>query len=191
MSRLRDRVVSGTVRTLAALGVTVALLAPLPSLDAQAQRPRVKFPAYQFDIALDTLVFTRDTVSAPAAQTFAAVRAAYAALRIPREWADSANGQLGTLRLRASTSLAGQRLSRYFNCGQGLTGDHADMWRLSIAMVTFVQPADGGVVRVGTGLAAQAQDMAGASKDPVGCGSTGLLEARVMQLVREALAKAS
>ena len=89
---------------------------------AQPPRPRVKLRAYQVDITLDTLVFARDTVTASVGETFAAVRAVYAALKIPRDYADSTNGQIGTLRHRATYTLGGQRLSVYFNCGQGIAG---------------------------------------------------------------------
>ena len=140
--------------------------------------------AYPVEIVLDTLVYARDTVRAPMAETFAAVRATYAALKLPREWADSANGQLGTLRARLTYQLGGERLSQYFNCGQGLTGANADTWRLTIAIVTFLQPAGEGKVRLGTGAVAEAQDMSGVSTEPAMCGSSGLLEARILRACR-------
>lgn len=164
-----------------------SVVAAATPLAAQASRPRVKFRAYPVEVALDTLVFARDTVSAPLAETFAAVRAAYAALKLPREWADSAHGQLGTLKARATYTLGGERLSTYFNCGQGLTGSNADTWRLTFALVTFLQPAGEGRTRVGTGIVAEAQDMSGTSVEPAMCGSTGLLEERLLKDVRARL----
>lgn len=166
------------------------LLIALAAATAQAQppRPHVKFRVYPTEVFLDTLVSSRDTVAAPAAQVFAAVRAAYAALKIPRDLADSANGQLGTLRMRASNALGGELLSTYFNCGQGITGPNADQWRLQLAVVTFVQPAGEGRSRLGTGVAAEAQDMSGVSTAPAMCGSSGLLEARILKEVRARLA---
>ena len=128
-----------------------------------------------------------DQLKLAAAQVFAAVRAAYAALKIPRDWADSANGQLGTLRMRANNALGGELLSTYFNCGQGITGPNADQWRLQLAIVTFVQPAGDGKSRLGTGVAAEAQDMSGVSTAPAMCGSSGLLEARILKEVRARL----
>lgn len=167
---------------------TAAVLSvPLTAAHAQAPRPRVKMRAYPVEIVLDTLVYARDTVRAPMAETFAAVRATYAALKLPREWADSANGQLGTLRARITYQLGGERLSQYFNCGQGLTGANADTWRLTIAMVTFLQPAGEGKSRLGTGVIAEAQDMSGVSTEPAMCGSSGLLEARILKNVQARL----
>lgn len=154
---------------------------------AQAPRPRVKLRAYQFDVMLDTLVFARDTVTASMGETFAAVRAVYAALKIPRDYADSTNGQIGTLRHRATYTLGGQRLSVYFNCGQGIAGANADTWRLNMALVTFVQPAGDGKTRIGTGIVAEAQDMSGTSTEPAMCGSMGLLESRIHKEVRAVL----
>lgn len=175
-------------RLLAGSLVAIALAAALPrGAQAQPQRPRVKFRAYPVEVFLDTLVYARDTVHAPSAQVFAAVRATYAALKLPREWADSANGQIGTLRVRLSYQLGGERLSTYFNCGQGLTGANADQWRVQVAMVTFVQPAGDGKSRVGTGIVAEAQDMSGVSTEPAMCGSSGLLEARITKDVKARL----
>lgn len=172
------------VRAIVAASLMLAALAPLSTAGAQGQRPRVKMRAYPVEVVLDTLVYARDTVRAPMGETFAAVRATYAALKLPREWADSANGQLGTLRARVTYQLGGERLSVSFNCGNGLTGANADTWRLTIALVTFLQPAGEGKVRLGTGAVAEAQDMSGVSTEPAMCGSTGLLEARILKDVR-------
>lgn len=183
---VRALLVASLTRFLAA-SLTLAAIAPLASLGAQAPRPRVKMRAYPLEVVLDTLVYARDTVRAPMGETFAAVRATYAALKLPREWADSANGQLGTLRARVTYQLGGERLSQYFNCGNGLTGANADTWRLTIAIVTFLQPAGDGKVRLGTGAVAEAQDMSGVSTEPAMCGSSGLLEARILKDVRAKL----
>lgn len=169
-----------------AIGLGMALATQVA---AQAPRPRVKFRAYPVEVSLDTLVFARDTVAAPMGVTFAAVRATYAALKLPREWADSANGQLGTLRARMTYQLGGERLSVFFNCGQGLTGANADTWRLTVALITFLQPAGEGRTRLGTGLVAEAQDMSGTSVEPAMCGSTGLLEERILKDVRARLTR--
>lgn len=185
----RRRRTGSRTTSLALAGAMALIVATVTPIAAQAPRPRVKLRAFPVEIALDTLVFARDTMSAPMGETFAAVRAVYAALKLPREWADSANGQLGTLRARATYQLGGERLSVYFNCGQGITGSNADTWRLTIALVTFLQPAGDGRTRVGTGAVAEAQDMSGTSTEPAMCGSTGLLEARILKAVRARLGK--
>ena len=171
-----------------ALALVVLLPLAASAAAAQPPRPRVKLRAFAQEIAMDTLVYARETIAAPAAVAFAAAREAYTKLKIPREVLDSANGQVGMLRLRSTYTLGGQRLSVYFNCGMGLTGSNADSWRLTIALVTFLTPKGSDSTVVGTGAAAQAEDMGGASKDPVACGSTGLLESRIAKLVREGVA---
>jgi hypothetical protein len=183
-SRLNTRRLA---RRLALAGALSALLLVPAESEAQAPRPRVKLRAHPVDVTLDTLVFARDTVSASMGETFAAVRAVYTALKLPRDWADSANGQLGTLRHRATYTLGGQRLSVYFNCGQGIAGANADTWRLNMALVTFLQPAGDGKTRIGTGIVAEAQDMSGTSTEPAMCGSMGLLESRIHKEVRAVL----
>lgn len=61
------------------------------------------------------------------------------------------------------------------------------MWRLTIAIATFIEPVGEGRTRIGTGFVAAAEDMGGASKDPVACGSFGLLESRIARMVKEKL----
>jgi hypothetical protein len=87
-----------------------------------------------------------------------------------------------------TSRLGGERLSNYFNCGRGMTGENADTWRLSIVMATFLKPIGSDDSEIGTGMAANAQDMGGAAKDQVMCGTSGLLESRIARMVREKLA---
>ena len=162
-----------------------------PALAAQPPRLRVKFPAFPVEIALDTLVFARERIDAPAGETFAAVRAVYTDLKIPRDVADSTNRQMGAFRFTRSYTLGNERLSVYFNCGSGLTGANADSWRVTIAIASYVQRSAEGKTTLGTGVVAQAQDMGGVSKEPVTCGSTGLLESRIVDLVKRRLAPGS
>ena len=173
-----------------ALKAAVALVASIAlTSDAEAQRllVRVKMQAFPHEIALDTLVFSRAVLAATPQAVFAAVHAVYTELKVPREVADSLAGVVGARRFRTSGTLGGQRFSVYLNCGEGLTGANADVWRLTIAIATFIEPAGEGRTRIGTGFVAAAQDMGGASKDPVACGSFGLLESRIARMVKEKL----
>lgn len=164
-----------------------AVMLTASSLDAQRPAPVVRLPAHINPIQLDTLVIAWERTAAPRGEVFAAVRSAYESLRIKPDYVDSLAGHFGVLKLRASTKLGGERLSTYFNCGRGMAGDNADQWRLSIALVTFLRPSGVSNTEFGTGLAAQAQDMSGVSKDQVTCGSTGQLETRLIKLANQKL----
>lgn len=157
--------------------------------DAGAQRllVRVRMQAFPHEIALDTLAFSKEVLAATPQAVFAAVQGVYTELKVPREIADSLAGVVGARRFRTSGSIGGERYSVYLNCGEGLTGANADVWRLTIAIATFIEPVGEGRTRIGTGFVAAAQDMGGASKDPVACGSFGLLESRIARMVKEKL----
>lgn len=165
----------------------VASLAIASDVAAQPLLVRVRLPAFPQEMALDTLVHSREELAATPQAVFAAVRSVYTELKVPREVADSIAGVVGARRFRTSRSIGGVRYSVYLNCGEGLTGANADVWRLSIAIATFIEPAGEGRSRIGTGFVAAAQDMGGASKDPVTCGSFGLLESRIARMVKEKL----
>lgn len=154
---------------------------------AQGTAPKVKWPVFPNDVALDTLVHARAKVSAPPAEAFAAVRAVYEQLKIPREVADSARGVISAIRFRAPKALGTERLSVFLRCGAGLTGDYADAWQVTVAIATFVASEDDGRTSIGTGLVAMARDMAGPYKEPLPCASTGELETRIAKMVSERL----
>ena len=165
----------------------VASIALTSDVAAQQLLVRVRLPAFPQEIALDTLVHSREELPATPQAVFAAVQSVYTELKVPREVADSIAGVVGARRFRTSRSIGGKRYSVYLNCGEGLTGANADVWRLTIAIATFIEPVGEGRSRVGTGFVAAAQDMGGASKDPVTCGSFGLLESRIARMVKEKL----
>ena len=169
------------------LAVVATALMPNPS---HAQRVVTRLQGFRDPILLDTLVFQRAKTGAPMTQSFAALREVYKELRVPLDLDDPKYNHVGSFTLRLTTRLGGERLSTYFSCGRGMTGENADTWRLSIAMATFLRPAGPDDTEIGTGTAASAQDMGGAAKDHVTCGSSGFLEARIARMVRDKLAAA-
>ncbi|MFN8575045.1 MAG: hypothetical protein U0132_23535 [Gemmatimonadaceae bacterium] len=155
---------------------------------AQVVSPKVKMPGFSREISLDTLVYSRATVSAAPDVAFAALRGVYAQLKIPQEIADSAQGLVSTIRFRTSSSLGGERFSTYLRCGVGLEGDNADTWQLMVAIASFLTPTGDGRTKIGTGFIAGARSNGGAAKEPVLCASTGELEARIARMLAERLA---
>lgn len=167
--------------------LAMATIVTSPS-ESRAQGVVARLQGFRDPILLDTLVFAREKTGAPMAATFAALRDVYKELRLPLDLDDARYSRVGSFKLRLTGRLGGERLSTYFNCGRGMTGENADTWRLSIAMATFLRPSGPNDTEMGTGLVANAQDMGGAAKDQVMCGSSGYLKARLVRLVREKLA---
>jgi hypothetical protein len=110
-------------------------------------------------------------------QVWPAVRDAYTQAEIPVATADSARGVVASPRFEASRTLAGQRLSAYFSCGDTpMAIPIADAYRLAISAQSTVRAWEGGS-RVDTRVSATAVNPGtGASVD---CTSTGALEARL------------
>ena len=180
------------LRALVGAALALGLLCTVPNgaLRAQGASPVIRMPAYPQLITLDTLVLAWEPVAGARDQVLLAVRATYQELKLEPDFVDPAGGSIGTLKARARLRLGGEKLSNYFNCGRGMTGENADEWRLTIAAVTFSRKNASGALELGTGVTAQAQDMGGASTQPAPCGSMGTLEARILAMVRARLAAA-
>src|SRR5688572_26310341 len=83
-------------------------------------------------VRLDSLA-RFEVVSAPRATAFdAVVRVINNHVKLGVERADSASTVVYNRRLIATRKLAGQPMSRWLRCGTGMTGEHADMWRITL-----------------------------------------------------------
>src|SRR5688572_26626728 len=132
-----------------------ALLALLPSLAAaQHDVTHMRDPIEVFargmqgGVKLDTLAIWHD-VSAPLPVTYdAVVRVIKHHMKLQVENADTIAKVVYNKRLIASR-IADQPMSRYLECGAGLTGLHADSWRITLSYAVFVETASAGASRVG------------------------------------------
>jgi hypothetical protein len=172
-------------RPAAAALAALTLLAALPAA-AQAPRAVVRMRPFTRPIVLDSMTLAEEH-AAPAGEAFRAAEAALTAFRIPVTTRDSAAGLLANLKLVRNGTLAGVPLSQYLNCGQGLTGQYADVHRVTLVVAAFVDPLPGNRSRVGFALSGAAIDMAGHSVDPNACESLGTLESRLGSAVRDRL----
>lgn len=153
------------------------------NLGAQYARVRVRPPGYQSQLALDTIGLP-NVVAASSGKTYRAVVAAFDELKVPLDTHDSLGGVVGNLNLTRSRSLAGSQMSRWLNCGTGITGPNADNWRVYIAIAAILDRMAADSTRIRIGMVAGAQDMQGNSKDPVVCVTSGALEAKLLELTR-------
>jgi hypothetical protein len=133
---------------------------------------------------MDT-VSTWVLVPGPPAEVYRRTQSVYGTLKLKVTLTDSINGIVGNPGLTHTGALAGQRMSSWIRCGEGLTGPNADRWRISMALLSSVEPASQDTTRLRTVLIASARNMAEGSMYPMNCTTTGQLEARIHREVQE------
>ena len=149
---------------------------------ASIGRTVISLPGHAAPILLDTMGLSRDVSGAPW-RAFAALVLAYQQLRIPVSVSDSARRYLGNLHFTKMQRLGSSALSQLIDCGVGMTGPRADQYRVHLAVVSRVDSLPDGRSRLRSTVVAGAEDVQGPSKDPVKCGSTGVLESRLGDIV--------
>ncbi len=101
---------------------------------------------------------------------------AYTTLKIKTNLADSLTGLIGNTGFNHTGSLAGQRMSFWIRCGEGLTGPNADTWRISFAVLSAVERVTRDTTRLRTLVVATARNLAEGSATPMFCTSSGQME---------------
>jgi hypothetical protein len=110
----------------------------------------------------------------------------YERLGIETEFADRRGQQIGNTRFYPSR-IDGKRMSQYLECGYGVTtSNNADTYRVTMYMVTSIQPSDAGGTLVQTTIDASAKPRE-VSGNPVTCTTRRTLEGRIVELVREVI----
>ena len=123
------------------------------------------------------------TLDAPMAKSYAAVKAAFADLKIAMDVDDPENRVLGNQSLNAQVSFAGYRMSRVFDCGERTnSGPNADSFRVSIVFLALLDPVDSTHTKLRVGLAAGAIPATGTRSESVRCGSKGVIEEKLVTL---------
>lgn len=156
----------------------------LVASSAGAQRPSaVRLPGHPAPLALDS--GTVDAIlPASAGAVFFAARQVFFELKIPTPIADSARGYLINGRFIKLRSLAGSPLSTFVNCGSGMTGPNADSYRVTMAIAALIDATGPNTSRLRLTVLAGAENTEGVSKAAVACGSSGLLEERLLRTIR-------
>jgi hypothetical protein len=164
------------------------LCASASTLGAQYMRARVWPPGFPTQVALDTIAVPV-LIAAPVGKVYHAVIAAFDEFRIPIVTKDSANGMVGNSSITQSHSFAGSQMSRWFNCGTGMTGPNADTYRLYIAVAALLDRISADTTRLRIGMIAGAKDMQGNAKDAVGCATSGNLEQKLVESIQARVSK--
>ena len=122
-------------------------------------------------------------------QAWAALIATYQQLEIPLDLEDTANRRLGNPRVRGRR-IGGERLSRYFECGQSSMGrPRADQYDVTYSIFSRIIKDDDGRTVLLTELDGSARPTS-VSTNPVHCESKGTLEQRIADIVSELLQSA-
>ena len=136
----------------------------------------------RFDLLLSHDEYlTSDTLALPPSRAWTGLLQAYASFGVPLQGADGQHYMIATQSFRAHSSFAGERLSRWIECGQTITGDIATSYEVTLHFGTLIDTSDAGRSIVRTALQATAI-APGSGTTPVECSSRGTLEKRIAAL---------
>ena len=133
-------------------------------------------------IAADRQLVTT-VVKGSIADAWNALLEVYDEARIPVTERDMSAGIVGNPRFIVRGRLLGHPLSYFLDCGQGMTGLHANNDRIEMNIRSGVAAAGQGQVRVSVILDAVAHPPEGTSNSRIQCGSTQRLENELLQRV--------
>lgn len=118
------------------------------------------------------------SINASPAEVLRAVAVGFEAAGIPADVVDPAQQIVARSSITVSRQLKGERLSAFFDCGQGQFGPRADDGRVTMAVTSRVI-GSAAPVTVTTRIEASLMPNGGASSSRIRCGSRGILEERI------------
>ncbi|HEV8446974.1 MAG TPA: hypothetical protein VGQ44_09135 [Gemmatimonadaceae bacterium] len=128
------------------------------------------------------------TIAADPAIVWAAAKQAYASLEIPLGIENPTAHTLGNQNFYKSRTLAGESMTLFVDCGQGMTGAKAASYRIYMSLITNVSGDGKGGTTVQVTFSALGQDVTEGSTDRIPCGSTGHLEQLVLDKTKAGVA---
>jgi hypothetical protein len=142
----------------------------------------VDAPGGRFDLLLTRENYlSSDTLALPAARAWRGLVQTYADFGVPLQGADAQRYMIATQPFHAHGTFAGERMSRWFDCGQSITGDIATSYEITLRFGSLIDTSDAGRSIVRTGLSATAI-APGSGTTPVECQSRGAFEKRIAAL---------
>ena len=160
----------------------IALFCSATTLSAQQSRAMVGLAGWNDKFPIEDVVIPF-TLDAPVGKAYAAVKTAYEDLNLTIDMDNPAGGLVGVQLFRGQTNFAGFRMSRLFDCGSGTTGaQNADSYRLTIVFLTLVDKQDATHTKIRVGAVASGVPTGGGRSAGVQCGSTGILEQKLVEL---------
>jgi hypothetical protein len=130
-----------------------------------------------------------DTLWSPFDRTWSLMPTVFATLEIPIESFNSETGTIGNSGMKLYRRLGKTPLTRVLDCGATQIGPNADSYEVMLSVLSKVQRAraDTSKTTVATTVEATARPIQFRG-DPVRCSSKGLLEARVLEVLKVHLA---
>lgn len=127
------------------------------------------------------------SIAAPPERVFRALATVYEGLGLKVNVLDTQARRIGVENARVRRQLGGQRMGRYLECGERLGGQVAETDDITLTLMTQVSP-DGQNSTLRTLVDARARPI-GVSGNPITCATTGALEERIVEMVREAVSR--
>ena len=143
----------------------------------------VDAPGGRYDLLLTReLYLSSDTLTVAPKAAWAALVQTYAAFGVPLQGADQSSYMIATQYFHAHSSFAGERLSRWLECGSTMTGDIATTYEITLRFGSLLDTSVVGRTIVRSAVTASAV-ATGTGTTPVQCSSRGSLEKRIAALV--------
>jgi len=140
-------------------------------------------------LTADVPLAAKASVDAPPLSVWLAVKRVYADLDIPVTFENPTTHQLGNPNFWKTRQIGKEPMTDFVNCGSGMTGLNAATWRITMTLMTDVNPDGKGGTNYQTTLTAMGQDVSGGSADRIPCGSSGRLEQAILGRVKQVLGK--
>src|SRR5690348_13092451 len=169
---------------LVAAAVTVASCASTNAVNTGYRQEHmvVDAPGGRFDLLLTSdHELSSDTLVLPPAQAWRGLVQTYAGFGAPLQGADGQRYMIATESFHAHATFAGERMNRWFDCGQSITGDIATSYEITLRLGTLIDTSSTGrsIIRSAIDATAIAP---GSGTTPVECSSRGTLEKRIAAL---------
>lgn len=149
----------------------------------QQEHVSVDSPEGRYDILLTREAYlSSDTLTIAPKRAWPALVQTYAAFGVPLQGADPVSRMIATNWVRAHSTFAGERLSRWLDCGASITGDIATMYEITLRFGTVIDTSVAGRSIIRTALSATAV-APGSGTTPVNCNTRGAFEKRIASLV--------
>lgn len=149
----------------------------------QQSHVTIDAPGGRFDLLLTREQYlSSDTLTVSPKKAWPALVQTYASFGVPLQGADPSSYMIATQYVRAHSSFAGERLSRWLECGTTMTGDIANSYEITLRFGSVLDTSVIGRTIVRTALSATAI-ATGSGTTPVECSSRGSLEKRIATLV--------
>jgi hypothetical protein len=169
-----------TITLLLAAGACASGSVPGPYAQ---QHVTVDSPSGRFDMLLTRDQYlSSDTLTVLPARAWPALVQTYAAFGVPLQGADASRRMIATQYIHAHANFAGERMSRWLECGSTMTGEIATTYEITLRLGTLIDSSVAGRSIIRTAVSATAI-APGSGTTQVECSTRGSLERHIAALV--------